>query len=129
MTNPPDLRSLEFLPNTRLPAQAILNQSIPLFVSILPLLVLPAVSTALKERHLDVCRDAGAWHSYLAPLLHKPSIACSDHRSVPHLLQGLLPDSPSGRALGPTSFSAHEQLIYAFERPFEHRRPLAQRFR
>jgi hypothetical protein len=127
MTNPPVPRNLEFLPNTCFPAQAILNLSIPLFVGILPLLVLPAVPTALKE---------GTWMSAETPVLgalisplplHKLSIACSDHRSARHPLQGLLPDSPSGRAPRPTSFSAHERLAYALECPSGHRPPLAQR--
>ena len=129
MTNPPVPRSLEFLPNTRLPAQAILNLSIPLFVGILPLLVLPTVPTALKE---------GTWMSAGTPVLgalisplplHKLSIACNDHRSARHLLQGLLPDPPSGRAPRPISFSAHERLVYALERPFGHCRPLVRRSR
>lgn len=117
MTDPPDPRDLDLLPDARLLTRAILNLSVPLFVGGLLLLVLPSALAA---------PEGGAWMSagaltlgFLVSLLLllESSISWSYHRRAQRLLQVPLPDVPGVWLPERAPLSAHGRLALAWAAP------------
>jgi len=117
MTDPPDPRDLDLLPDARFLARAILNLSVPLFVGVLLLLVLPVALAA---------PEGGAWRPVGALtlgfllsllLLLEASISWSDHRRARRLLQVPLPDVPGIWLPERAPLSAHGRLALAQAAP------------
>jgi len=113
MTDLPDPRHLNRLPNARLMARAILILSVPLFVGIHLLLVL-SVTLAAPE--------GGPWMpvgvltlGFLMSLLlfFEASIFWNNHRRARRLLQVPLPDAPGVWFPERAPLSAHGRLALA----------------